>query len=228
VPAKGLISCRGGDKEEILSRKGFVRNGQKIFAWWIIQAKIFILKTKGGENPLAFRKDQKEKMMDQYRDWYKQSQAVILVEYSGLDMKGIGAARAKAREAGGELHVVKNTLMVKIMEEAGIKGSEKLLDKSSAIGFAFNDAAAMAKAMSEFGRGNDFFKVKGGFLGVEKLSAADVKSLAELPPLPVMRAKLLGTIQAPAGKLVRMLAEPGRQVASVLKAYSDKGVSAAA
>jgi large subunit ribosomal protein L10 len=54
------------------------------------------------------------------------------------------------------------------------------------------------------------------------LKPAEVKALASLPPLPVMRAQLLGTLLAPAGKLVRTLAEPGRQVASVVRAYSEK------
>lgn len=177
---------------------------------------------------MAFTKEQKTQMMDQYRKWYNQSQAIIMVEYSGLNMKGIDAIRSKAREAGGELHVVKNTLMIKVLEEAGIKGTEKLLDKSSAIGFAFKDAASMAKVMSEYARTNDVFKVKGGYMGASMLTSVDVKALADLPPLPVMRAKLLGTILAPASKLVRTLAEPGRSVASVIKAYSDKGASAAA
>lgn len=177
---------------------------------------------------MAFRKNQKTKMMDQYRKWLEKSQAVFLVEYSGLDMKGMDAIRAKAREAGGEIHVVKNTLMAKVMEDAGIAGSEKLLDKSSAIGFAFSDAAAMAKAISEFSKGNEVFKVKGGYLDKNLLTAAQVKALADLPPLPVMRATLLGTLQAPAGKLVRVLAEPGRSVASVLKAYSEKSAAAVA
>ena len=54
------------------------------------------------------------------------------------------------------------------------------------------------------------------------LSADQIKTLGKLPPLPVMRATLLGTILAPASKLVRTLAEPSRMVAAVLKAYSEK------
>jgi large subunit ribosomal protein L10 len=49
-----------------------------------------------------------------------------------------------------------------------------------------------------------------------------VKALAELPSLPVMRAKMLGVINAPASQLVRTLAEPARQMAYVIKAYSEQ------
>ena len=68
-------------------------------------------------------------------------------------------------------------------------------------------------------------RFKGGYLEKLPLSASDIKALADLPPLPVMRAQLLGTILAPASRLVRTLAEPVRQVASVLKSYADKDTS---
>ncbi len=83
------------------------------------------LYTEGGEFKLAFSKQHKTKMQEDYQAWLKKSQAMIMVEYSGLNMKGIGAIRAKAREAGGELHVVKNTLMKKVLEEQGIRGRGK-------------------------------------------------------------------------------------------------------
>jgi large subunit ribosomal protein L10 len=58
-------------------------------------------------------------------------------------------------------------------------------------------------------------------LGKQSIGTDQVKALADLPPLPVLQAKLLGTLLAPASRLVRTLAEPGRSIASVLKAYSD-------
>jgi large subunit ribosomal protein L10 len=87
---------------------------------------------------------------------------------------------------------------------------------------------ATAKSLAEVTKGIEFVKVKGGFMDKQTLSESQVKALATLPPLPVVRAQLLGVLQAPASKLVRTLAEPARQVASVVKAYSDKGVSATA
>ena len=41
--------------------------------------------------------------------------------------------------------------------------------------------------------------------GYERLDADQIKTLADLPSLDELRAKILGTIQAPAGKLVRTL-----------------------
>lgn len=172
---------------------------------------------------MAFSKQHKGVIQEQYVNWLKKSQAMIMVEYSGLNMKGINAIRSKAREAGGEFHVVKNTLLTNVFKQQNIDVDEKLLSGSTAVGFAFNDAPAMAKAMTDFVKGNEVFKVKGGYLGNQALNAKQIKALADLPPLPVMRGKLLGVLQAPAAKLVRTLAEPARGLASVVRAHSEQG-----
>jgi large subunit ribosomal protein L10 len=70
-------------------------------------------------------------------------------------------------------------------------------------------------------------KLKGGFLNKQALTAVQVKSLADMPPLPVVRAQLLGVLQAPASKLVRTIAEPARSLASVFRAYTEKAQAAA-
>ena len=54
----------------------------------------------------------------------------------------------------------------------------------------------------------------------------EVKTLANIPPLPILRSMLLSTLLAPATKLVRTVSEPGRQIAGVLQAYADKDSAA--
>lgn len=176
---------------------------------------------------MAKSKVQKEAILAEYTEWLGKSQAAVLVEYTGLRMKDLDAIRAKTREAGGEFHIVKNTLAKLALEKAGYSVPADYAEKSTAIGFAFTDAAGFAKALMDVTKGMEAVKIKGGFMGTESLSSAQVKSLANLPPLPVMRAQLLGVLQAPAGKLVRTLAEPGRCLAYVVKAYSDKAAPAA-
>jgi large subunit ribosomal protein L10 len=188
-----------------------------------MRGKDFLL--KGGESTLAISKQRKDELVALYTEQLKRSQAMIVTEYSGLSMKQMDDLRSKVREAGGEFHIVKNTLGQVAFESAGLPQPDKLLVGSTAIAFAFQDAPGMAKIITDYERTSDFVKVKGGYLGKNLMSAADVKSLAELPPLPVMRAQLLGVLSAPASKLVRTLAEPARQVAAILKAYAEKDAS---
>jgi len=177
---------------------------------------------------LAISKQRKEEVQSQYSDWLKRSEAVILVEYSGANMKSLDGIRAKVRESGGEFHVVKNTLARRVFAENGMELPQDYLVKSTAISFAFTDPASTAKALTDATKGNEFVKVKGGFMSGKALNAAQVKALSDMPPLPVMRATLLGVLQAPAGKLVRTIAEPARGLAAVVKAFSEKNGAPAA
>jgi large subunit ribosomal protein L10 len=177
---------------------------------------------------LAKSKAQKETLLTRYVEWVSKSQAVVLVEYTGLKMNNLDAIRARVREAGGEFHIVKNTLAKLALEKAGFKVPADYIEKSTAIGFAFSDPAGFTQALTEATKGLEAVRIKGGFMGAVTLNPTEVKALASLPPLPVMRAQLLGILQAPAGKLVRTLAEPGRQVACVVKAFSQKAAAVAA
>jgi len=72
------------------------------------------------------------------------------------------------------------------------------------------------------------FKVKGGLQWPARpLSPVQVKALSELPPLPVIRAQLLGVLQAPAGKLVRQQCRTSPLAGFVFRAYSEKAQEAA-
>ncbi len=176
---------------------------------------------------MAITKERKEEVLSQYADWMKRSQAVILVEYTGVKMKDLDNIRAKIREAGGEFHVVKNTLARRAFADNGMTFPSDYLVKSTAVSFAFTDPASTAKALTDATKGLEFIKVKGGFMSGQALNASQVKALADMPPLPVVRAQLLGMLQAPAGKLVRTIAEPARGLAAVVKAFSEKANAAA-
>jgi large subunit ribosomal protein L10 len=177
--------------------------------------------------PLAVTKERKDELITQYKDWANRSRALIVTEYHGLSMSDLDELRSKIREVGGEFHIVKNTLGKMALEAEGYPLPQDLFEGSTAIAFAFDDAPATAKALVDFARSKEFLKFKGGYLGQDVISADSVKELADLPPLPVMRARLLGTIMAPANQLARVLSEPGRMVAAVIRAYADKEPAAA-
>jgi len=192
---------------ESLCQVGFARQG--LFIW------------KGGENILAITKERKNELVTQYSEWVNRSKALVLTRYVGLTMKEIDTLRAKVRENGGEFHIIKNTLAKLAFEQAGLPVQQEQLEGSTAVIFAFSDAPATVKAVTEFVKTSEFLKIKGGYLEKQSLTADGVKALADLPPLPVLRAQLLGTLLAPAGKLVRTLAEPGRMVAAVIRAHAE-------
>jgi large subunit ribosomal protein L10 len=182
---------------------------QRLFIW------------KGGEITLAITKERKIELITHYSEWVKRSKALVLTQYVGLTMKDIDGLRAKVRENGGEFHIIKNTLAKLAFEQAGLQVLQGQFEGSTAIVFAFIDAPATVKTVTDFAKSSEFLKIKGGYLEKQALTPDGVKALAELPPLPVVRGQLLGTLLAPASKLVRTLAEPGRMIAAVIKAHAE-------
>ncbi|MBR6088656.1 MAG: 50S ribosomal protein L10 [Anaerolineaceae bacterium] len=169
---------------------------------------------------MAFTKDEKSKMMEQYGEWLEKSQAMYMLSYEKMNMPTIDAIRGNIREAGGEAHVVKNTLLTKTLAAKEYPAGEELTG-TTLVNFAFTDAAAVAKAVNSFVK--DYgMKIKYGYLEKGLLNEAEVARLGTLPALPEMRAKLLATIMAPASQLVRTINEPGRSLAAVLQANIDK------
>jgi len=171
---------------------------------------------------LAITKAKKQELVAQYAEWIRRSQAMILTSYIGLSVPEIEQLRREIRSAGGEFHVVKNTLARLAFKEAGLDIELENFLGDTAIGFAFDDAPAVAKAIVDFAKEAEVVKVKAGYLGDKLVSKEEIVALAKVPPLPVVRGQLLGVLMAPANKLARILAEPGRQIAGVLDAYAKK------
>jgi len=171
---------------------------------------------------LAYTKARKAELLVEYTRLLKESQAVFLLEYSKMGMKDVDAFRAKVRETGSRANVVKNTLMELALKECDFASEE--ITGTTLAGFTATDAPALAKVFVDASK-SDLFKLKGGYLDGKWVTPSEIKMLAELPPLPVMRARVLGVLNAPASQLVRTLAEPARSLAAVIKAFSEKGAA---
>jgi large subunit ribosomal protein L10 len=85
-----------------------------------------------------------------------------------------------------------------------------------------DDIAAAAKVIKTFQSEFEKPKLQFGYLGSQRLDAASVQAIADLPPIGVLRGKLLGLLQAPAQKLAALINTPGSQLARVIKAKADK------
>jgi large subunit ribosomal protein L10 len=176
-------------------------------------------------NELAFTRKEKEAMVEQYRTWIQDSNAFFIMSFQNMGMMQVDEAREKLREVNGEMHVVKNRLFKIVMNEMDVDFEEGFWEENNMVAFAYSDAPSVAKVMSEIAKTN-VFDIRLGYMDEKVLPAEQVKALADLPTLPVMRGIMLGTIVASASKLVRTLAEPARSMAAVVKAFSEEGKAA--
>ena len=171
---------------------------------------------------MAISKQQKEELVKQYKTWLAESDGLVLTQYHNLSVKDISDLRKNVREFGGEFHIVKNRLAKRAFEESGREWKEGVFTGPTALGISYENPSGLAKALKEFAKEHGTIEIKSGYLEERLVSVEEINALADLPSMPEMRAKLLSTISAPASKLVRTLAEPGRQLAAVLKSYSEQ------
>ena len=127
--------------------------------------------------------------------------------------------RRNVKQSGAGYRVIKNNLARLAVTGTVFEALDQYLVGPTAITIS-EDPVAAAKAVSAFSATNDKLTVVGGMLSGKLLDAAAVNALAKLPSLDELRARLVGTLLAPASKIARLLVEPGSRVARVLAARS--------
>jgi large subunit ribosomal protein L10 len=177
---------------------------------------------------LAISRERKKELVSEYVDLLTRSQAVFLAEYTGLTVKQMETLRNEVRNAQSSLSVTKNTLLSYALEQSGKPVPSDLLAGQIATGFALGEAPALAKILVDYAKKDDKLKLRGGIMGENLLSPAQVEALATLPPLEHLRAQILGLINAPAQNLASVLAGGVRQVVNVIDAYAKKDETAEA
>ena len=164
----------------------------------------------------------KQVQIDELTAKFSNVQAAYLTDYRGLDVEKITALRSRLREKDTEFKVVKNTL-ARIAAKA--TGNEVLVDYlkgPSALALVYGDPAAAAKVLVEFAKEENALEVLGGVLSGGYLDSDSLKQLAELPSKDVMRAMLLGTMNAVPGGFVNVLSAVTRSAVQVLNAIKEK------
>ncbi len=179
--------------------------------------------TTGGREVrgLAISKKRKQELVATYRDLIQRHPGLFLAGFNGMSVKALDQLRRRIRESGGELHVVQNRLLALALKESGLSLPEAAFEGSTVVGFAGEDAIGVAKAMVEVARQSEALSVKAALLEGAVYDSRQVQRLADLPPLAVVRAQLLGLLQAPATRIAGALAGSVRQVMNVMKAYSE-------
>lgn len=144
------------------------------------------------------------------------------VDYKGLKVKEISDLRDKIKESMGSMKVVKNTLLKKASFDMELKPVEKFLQGPTAIAWSNSDPIPLAKTLVSFAKDNPNLKIKGGFVDGSLLSINEVETLSKLPGLIELRSQIVGLLQAPMSKLLRILKEPARSVAVCIGEKSKK------
>ena len=149
------------------------------------------------------------------------AQTIVVAEYRGMEVKDMTKLRAKAREAGVFLRVLKNTLVRRAVAETPFAGLSDHLVGPLVYGVS-SDPVSAAKVLHEFAKSNEKFVIKAGAMANFVMSSADVANLAAMPSRDELLSKLMGTMQAPVATFVRTLNEVPTKFVRGLAAVRDQ------
>ena len=156
---------------------------------------------------------------------FSESAVVVVAHYKGLTVADMQKLRAQMKQAGATVKVAKNRLAKIALEGTDVASIAPLMKGPTLIAYS-GDPVAAPKVAVDFAKVNDKLVILGGAMGKTALDPNGVRSLATLPSLDELRAKLVGLIQAPATKLAQLSNAPAAKLARVFGAYAAKDEAA--
>ena len=165
---------------------------------------------------------QKERSIEQAREWYSKAAGVVFTDYRGLKVKDMQQLRAQLSAKGGELHVVKNTLFRRAAGSDMAALPPEFHNGPTAIAFVYQNETDCAKVLFDYSHAHKSFVVKGGFLGGKLFDAKTLEALSKLPPRDVLIAQVIGAIASPLTSLVGVIDALVAQPVRTIYAVADK------
>ncbi|TCT03334.1 LSU ribosomal protein L10P [Tepidamorphus gemmatus] len=168
---------------------------------------------------------EKSELVASLHEVFRNTGVVVVAHYAGLTVAEMTDLRGRMRSAGGRIKVAKNRLAKLALEGTDMAHLGALLKGPTVIAYS-DDPVAAPKVATDFAKTNQKLVILGGAMGSTALDPDGVRSLATLPSLDELRAKLVGMINTPATRVAQVLAAPGGQIARVLAAYAEKNEAA--
>ncbi len=140
------------------------------------------------------KRNDKEQLVAGLKDKLAGAQAVYYTDFTGLNVKSMTTLRRRFRKAGVEYVVIKNTLALRAVNEAGLVG-QKLKGPTGVV--VAKDAIAAAKLLADFSKENDSKPaIKGGLWEGKAVDEATIKKLASMPTREEALSILVGTFNS--------------------------------
>lgn len=166
--------------------------------------------------------EQKKAIVSSMTEKLKEACAGVVVSYQGINVEDDTKLRKELRDSEIEYLVIKNTLLRRAAENAGMESMSSVLSGSTAIAISKNDYVAASRILCDFAKSHDFFKVKSGFIDGEVIDSNKVSELAKLPSREVLIAQVLGGLNAPISGFATVLNGTLKGLVVALNAIAEK------
>lgn len=160
--------------------------------------------------------EKKKQQVADLAERIKSSCAGVVVDYKGINVEDDTKLRKELREAGVNYTVVKNSILKRAAEEAGLEIADSVVEGTTAVATSVDDYVAAARILNKYAEENESFNIKTGYLDGAIIANEEVVALAKLPS----RETLLATIAS-------VVVEPIACIARAVNALEEKGGASA-
>lgn len=171
---------------------------------------------------MALNLEQKKAVVAEVTEVAAAALSIVAAEYRGLTSGQMAALRAKARNGGVYLRVVKNTLARRALEGTNYACMNDVLTGPLLLAFSQEDPGSAARLLKDFVKDNDKLVVKAISLGETVLDGSQLKAVADLPTRDQAISMLMGVMKAPIEKFVRTVAAPHTKLVRTVAAVRDQ------
>ena len=144
---------------------------------------------------------QKEKEVEELAAKIKEAKIVLLTDYRGISVEQVTNLRADLRKSNSEYRVIKNNITRRALAKCEYEGLDELLEGPTAVVMNNEDYLEAAKAIYNFAKDNDFYKIKGGIIEGKVMTAEEIITLAKLPSKETLIGMLAGALLGNISKL---------------------------
>ena len=176
---------------------------------------------------MAIGLEEKKAIVAEVNETAASALSLVVADARGVTSTDMTALRASARESQIQLRVVRNTLAKRAFEGTEYECINEALTGPSLFGFSMEDPGAAARLFKDFAKSNAKFEVKALSFSGKLMGAEQLDVLAKMPTRDQALSMLMGTMKAPATKLVQTMNEVPGKLVRTLAAIRDQKEQAA-
>lgn len=155
--------------------------------------------------------NQKREEVSKLAEQIKEAKVVLLTDYRGISVSDVTTLRTRLRSSEVEYKVIKNNIVRRALQECKVEGLEDVLEGPTAVIMGNNDYLEACKAIYEYAKDNEFYKIKGGIIDGKVVSVEEIITLAKLPSRETLIGMLAGALLGNITKLAVALDQVFKQ-----------------
>ena len=144
----------------------------------------------------------KEASESRIKNTLKESDAILVIKYSGLSSPDLSTLRQNLKGSNATLFVVKNSVAKRALGDSGAKLLVNSIEGPCGLVFVREEPVAASRVLCNFLKDHQNLGLEGGLLKDRPLGKKEIQAMASLPTIEVLRAQVVMTLNAPISGLV--------------------------